>query len=98
MIAGGIILWSGAVIDIPAGYQLCDGTNGTPDLRGQFVIGAGGAYAVAANGGAATHNHNLVLAGNGDVMDSAEAGPYTNWTDSQSNLPPYYALCYIQKM
>ena len=98
MIAGGIILWSGAVIDIPTGYQLCDGTNGTPDLRGQFVIGAGGAYAVAANGGAATHYHNLNYDVFGDVLDSAGAGPYSVETDSQSNLPPYYALCYIQKM
>lgn len=37
---GAILMWSGLVIDIPAGYGLCDGTNGTPDLRGRFVIGA----------------------------------------------------------
>jgi hypothetical protein len=34
---GGIILWSGGVI--PAGWALCDGSNGTPDLRDRFVIG-----------------------------------------------------------
>jgi len=25
---------------IPKGYALCDGTNGTPDLRGKFVRAA----------------------------------------------------------
>lgn len=43
---GIICLWEGAIVDIPAGWQLCDGTNGTPDLRNKFVIGAGDTYAV----------------------------------------------------
>lgn len=37
-----IVIWSGAVVDIPAGWALCDGNNGTPDLRDKLVIGAGG--------------------------------------------------------
>lgn len=37
---GGIIMYDGFVADIPIGWQLCDGTNGTPDLRDRFVIGA----------------------------------------------------------
>ncbi len=32
-------LFTGAVGSIPAGWQLCDGTNGTPDLRGRFIVG-----------------------------------------------------------
>jgi hypothetical protein len=51
---GGIILWSGSVASIPAGWRLCDGTNGTPDLRDRFAIGAGGAYNSGAAGGAST--------------------------------------------
>jgi hypothetical protein len=39
---GGIILWSGTVGTIPANWALCNGSNGTPDLRNQFVIGASG--------------------------------------------------------
>jgi len=58
---GGIIIWSGAVGAIPANWQICDGTNGTPDLRNRFVIGAGDTYAVDATGGSATkdlsHTH-----------------------------------------
>lgn len=51
---GGILMWSGIVTTIPSGYALCDGSNGTPDLRGKFIIGAGGSYSPAATGGAAT--------------------------------------------
>jgi len=52
---GIISLWYGAIAAIPAGWALCDGTSGTPDLRDRFVVGAGGAYAAAATGGEATH-------------------------------------------
>jgi hypothetical protein len=37
---GGIIMWSGTIAAIPANWQLCNGTNGTPDLRDRFVVGA----------------------------------------------------------
>ena len=52
---GGIIMWSGAVGDIPSGWALCNGSSGTPDLRNRFIVGAGSTYAVAATGGANTH-------------------------------------------
>jgi hypothetical protein len=37
---GSIIMWSGTIATIPSNYRLCDGGNGTPDLRDKFVIGA----------------------------------------------------------
>lgn len=37
---GGIIMWSGTIATIPTGWQLCDGTLGTPDLRNKFIIAA----------------------------------------------------------
>ena len=40
--SGTIAIWRGSVATIPAGWVLCDGTNGTPDLRSRFVYGAGG--------------------------------------------------------
>ena len=61
---GMIILWSGSIASIPAGFALCDGTNGTPDLRDRFIVGAGSTYAVDATGGSAdatlpTHTHTF---------------------------------------
>ncbi len=35
---GMIVMWSGALANVPAGWQLCDGTNGTPNLFDRFVL------------------------------------------------------------
>ena len=61
---GTIALWSGSVSNIPAGWQLCDGTNGSPDLRDKFVIGAGNSYNVGVTGGSkdaivVQHDHDI---------------------------------------
>jgi len=40
-----ICLWAGSIVDIPAGWVLCDGNNSTPDLRDRFILGAGSTYA-----------------------------------------------------
>lgn len=37
---GGIIMWSGLISAIPSGWALCDGSNGTPDLRNRFIVGS----------------------------------------------------------
>ena len=37
---GGIIMWSGAISAIPTNFKLCNGNNGTPDLRNKFIVGA----------------------------------------------------------
>jgi microcystin-dependent protein len=52
--AGMISLWYGSIGSVPTGWYLCDGTNGTPDLRDRFIVGAGSSYAVGATGGATT--------------------------------------------
>ena len=48
---GGIIIWSGASNAIPSGWVLCNGSNGTPDLRNRFIVGAGNSYSVGNTGG-----------------------------------------------
>lgn len=47
-----IVYWYGTSASVPAGWHVCDGTNGTPDLRDQFVLGGGGA--LAASGGSSS--------------------------------------------
>lgn len=48
---GGIIMWSGSSSDIPDGWALCNGANGTPNLTDRFILGAGSSYAAGASGG-----------------------------------------------
>ena len=36
---GGIIMWNGAANKVPDGWKLCDGTEGTPNLKGRFIVG-----------------------------------------------------------
>lgn len=55
--AGVILMWHGLLANIPAGWVLCDGANGTPDLRGKFVKGAAADQEAGTTGGAATHQH-----------------------------------------
>ena len=40
---GGIIMWSGSIAEAEAltNWRICDGANGTPDLRDKFVMGVG---------------------------------------------------------
>jgi hypothetical protein len=64
--SGMIMIWSGAIGTIPAGWVICDGNNGSPDLRDRFVIGAGNIYSVAQTGGSAdaivvSHTHTATV-------------------------------------
>ena len=64
--SGMILLWSGSIGSIPAGYLLCDGTNSTPDLRDRFIVGAGSSYSVNQTGGSAdaivvSHTHTATV-------------------------------------
>lgn len=106
-----IILWSGAVVDIPDGWALCNGANDTPDLRNRFVVGAGDSYGVDDTGGNLTHRHFTTTAGHTHTLgigDAIAAGAdYSKTTDLMNDygfsdyinhLPPYYALCYIMKL
>ena len=129
---GVIWMWNSSAASIPLGFQLCDGTNGTPDLRDRFVVGAGNTYTVNSTGGSAdavvvSHSHSVTDPGHthstsvnpnftaggaegggrdsvgqtASVTGSAATGitvASTGVSGTNANLPPYYALCYIQKM
>ena len=48
---GSIIMWYGTVQQVPMGWALCNGLNGTPNLTDKFVMGAGNQAALGATGG-----------------------------------------------
>ena len=82
---GIIMLWSGSSASIPAGWQICDGTNSTPNLRDRFVVGAGTTYAVGATGGSAdsivvSHTHTATSA----VTDPGHTHTITSWDEQDA--------------
>lgn len=126
--AGVIVMWGGLVANIPAGWALCNGQNGTPDLSGRFIRGT--VTDPGATGGSLTHthadhsgviNHTHALqrfptttgGSSGFTADTSMSGTPTAVTlttgavvggvaslthDTPNNEPPYYALCFIQKV
>merc|ERR1719193_1240977 len=96
---GSIIIWSGAVNDIPKGWQLCNGRERAPDLRDRFIIGAGRQFDPNNAGGSDSHDHKVELVRScykGSV--GAEYIPRGVDCGRQKHLPPYYALCFIVKI
>lgn len=108
--SGVIVLWSGSIATIPAGFVICDGTNATPDLRDRFIIGAGTTYNPDDTGGSQLHGH--AFTGDGHFHNLAPGGifgpgtgyapltdsqPATGNTDPDGTLPPYYSLAFIMK-
>lgn len=106
-----IAMWSGTLGNIPAGWQLCDGTNETPDLNRRFVIGSQGSYAIGATGGTGGHSHNFTSSGHkhgtelgpgfdlgNDYHAETDTVEATGTTDVVTNDPPWYALAFIMRM
>ncbi|MFX1354101.1 MAG: hypothetical protein ACFE8V_15895 [Promethearchaeota archaeon] len=54
---GLIVVWAGNISSIPAGWELCNGSSGTPDLRGLFIRGTPPGEDPGTLGGHLTHNH-----------------------------------------
>lgn len=77
--SGVIVMWSGSTASIPSGWVLCNGTNGTPDLRNRFIVGVGNSYSVGATGGIAMHILTI------DELPSHNHTGSTNSTGSHSH-------------
>ena len=91
--SGAILLWSGSIGSIPSGYVLCNGSNGTPDLRDRFVIGAGNTYAVDATGGSkdavvVSHSHTA----SSSASDSGHTHTLNEYTSNVEQPAVAYGL------
>lgn len=85
---GIILIWSGALNAIPEGWALCDGSNGSPDLRERFVMGAPTGEDPGAQGGTNSfalalnqmpaHTHSATAANAGAHTHSASTGTAGN--------------------
>ena len=64
-VSGMIIMYNSATA--PSGWYLCDGNNGTPDLRDRFIVGAGNSYSQGATGGSNTATDTVSISGSDTV-------------------------------
>jgi hypothetical protein len=81
---------------IPQGWNLCDGSNGTVNLSGRFVMGV--------NSGGSAYFESVV----GNTGGSRSIGPqvtesgapvqFSSSSYKTDNRPPYYVLAYIQRV
>ena len=93
---GCIVLWSGSVATIPAGYLLCNGAYGTPNLADRFILGAGNLYAPAAAGGSTdlvvpSHTHSITDPGHLHYSSGTTGGALIGLStvdyDNANNIP-----------
>ncbi|MFX1567006.1 MAG: hypothetical protein ACFFCV_01415 [Promethearchaeota archaeon] len=54
---GLIVMWAGSIEDLPTGWIICNGSDGTPDLRDKFIQGVSSGEDPGSSGGSLTHNH-----------------------------------------
>lgn len=105
---GIIVMWSGVVADIPFGWKLCDGTNGTPDLSERFIRAVGGGIPPHQVSGTAYHDHaNSHGTHAHDLPAGADVAAGTDFAHHSSSTlvedrtaigyhyPPYHSLCFI---
>lgn len=83
---GFITAWWGTLANIPSGWALCDGANGTPDLRNRFIVGAGDSHTQGDTGGSkdavvVSHTHTS----NTGTSGSHSHGGNTNNTGGHSH-------------
>jgi len=95
--SGGIIMWYGTIATIPSGWYLCNGSNGTPDLRNKFIIGAyqdssGTAYTTITGSNTQTGgSKDAIVVSHTHTATSTVTDPGHNHTVTSTSSPPYNA-------
>ena len=82
----------------PSGWYLCDGNNGTPDLRDRFIVGAGNSYSQGATGGSNTATDTVSISGSDTVnisisgtTSTQDANRTFGFPQSGSNTTPSHS-------
>ena len=89
--SGVVVSWWGS--NVPSGWNLCDGTNNTPDLRNRFIMGKnpgtnqtgpdGPITITLTNNNIPSHNHYLYTYSNSDSGGSVLGGGNYTYTCQQ---------------
>lgn len=81
---GAIIMWGGLYSNIPSGFNICDGNNGTPNLQDRFICATSGSENPGTTGG--SHAVSLAIANlpsHNHSGSSSSNGGHSHTTDSQ---------------
>lgn len=100
--SGTIAIWTGTIASIPAGWLICDGTNGTPNLLTYFLEGVATAATNpgTTGGGSATHTHGItqtVKNDGGQVPTSTYVLAANTGGASVFDKPKFYDVAFIMK-
>jgi hypothetical protein len=86
---GAILMWNGKRSSIPSGWALCDGSNGTPDLRSRFIVGFDDrTFDPGGNFWDSGYNNNGYIGGQLDItltINNMPAHKHTGTTDTDGN-------------
>lgn len=104
---GTILAWYATSGSVPSGWAICDGSNGTPDLRGRFLRGVGG-FSDVAQPGAGVEKVSLKVQAD-PRRGSDKLWGDTPWKDAPNpargeqilefdNRPPFTNVLYIMKL
>jgi microcystin-dependent protein len=83
--AGMIAIWTGSLASIPAGWTLCNGSSGTPDLKDRFpsCVDPLMGFEIGTTGGYATHSHIC------SEVPAHDHGGYTSLEPNHTHALPY---------
>jgi hypothetical protein len=92
---GAIIAWNAKSGAIPAGWAVCDGTNGTPDLRGRYLRGVATFADVGTMDGKEKHHHGVT--GTTDNPRNSNPDAWGNDEDDRHKTPATTGLDHTHK-
>lgn len=83
--SGVIAVWYGDAGSVPNGWVVCNGSNGTPDLRNRFVVGAGGSYTQGTTGGSKNVTPSCSFTSAGCTLTDAQLPAHTHSYNDYKN-------------
>jgi hypothetical protein len=92
---GMIIAWYGEIDKIPENWTICDGTNGTPDLRNRFIIGSSEKINFGTNGGKSSiklKKSNLPPIGQSSFSCDSHGGAFHHKSNDFIKYLSYYSV------
>ena len=100
---GTIIMWYGTISgnypiigsEVNTNWHVCNGYNGTPDLRNRFIVGSGLNYSLNATGGSPTPSHTHTL--DPPSTSTTTAGNHTHSVSGPSSSDTYSGATFSKR-